>query len=67
MPDMTMQEIAEANMSQNLQADAGELNRRIQQAYALGLEVDVRVSLVPEKDPPYNQVPQVFVRLLREI
>ena len=67
MPDMTMQEIAEANMSQNLQADAGELNRRIQQAYAMGLEVDVRVSLVPEKDPPYNQVPQVFVRLLREI
>ena len=67
MPDMTMQEIAEANMSQNLQADAGELNRRIQQAYAMGVEVDVRVSLVPEKDPPYNQVPQVFVRLLREI
>ena len=67
MPDMTMQEIAEANMSQNLQADAGELNRRIQQAYAMGLEVDVRVSLVPEKDPPYNQVPQVFARLLREV
>ena len=67
MPDMTMQEIAEANMSQNLQADAGELNRRIQQAYAMGLEVDVRVSLVPEKDPPYNQVPQVFIRLLREV
>ena len=67
MADMTAEEIAEANMSQNLQADAGELNQRIQQVYAMGLEVDVRITLVPDKDPPYNQVQQVFVRALREI
>ena len=67
MADMTAEEIAEANMSQNLQRFAGQLNRRIQQAYAMGLEVDVRITLVPDKDPPYNQVQQVFVRALREI
>ena len=67
MADMTAEEIAEANMSQNLQRFADQLNRRIQQAYAMGLEVDVRITLVPDKDPPYNQVQQVFVRALREI